>query len=86
VDHQYCGICYSLRSDAYVVVAAKISTFLAFVIMAKQSENTAVNAAMMPSLPPMLSTKYSATIEDIGNNEEIIVPKRSRAQAILESE
>lgn len=75
-----------MGSDAYAVVAAKISTFLAFVMMAKHSENTAVNAAMIPSLLPMLSTKYSAIIEDIGNKDEIIVPKRSRTRAIFESE
>jgi hypothetical protein len=63
------------RKETYAAVAAKISTLRAFVAIARDKENKAVNKQTKPNLALPLTTKERTIIETNGANEERTVPR-----------
>jgi hypothetical protein len=61
--------------ETYAAVAAKISTLRAFVAIAREKQNKAVNVHTKPSLALPLATNERTTIDTNGANEERTVPR-----------
>jgi hypothetical protein len=66
-------------------VAAKISTLLAEVKMAKLLENRKENSVMAPNRTSRLFRKYKTKIDTVGRREEITILRKCVVLANLDS-